>query len=719
MGQVPFTLGMDVCGVVDAAGEGAEEWIGRRVVAMTNQSFGGMAESALARVTSVFDAPPELDDVEAAAFTLPFHTGYLALHRRARLTAGETLLVVGGASAVGTAMIQLGTAAGARGDRDRRRAGEGASCARTLGASRDRPHGRRHLRSCDGPHRRPRRRGRASTSSAASSTETIWTCVAREGRYVPVGFNDDPESGLTGRPLRKVSMGNFSVLGVMLGYTDMPIEFRRFGVNTFPPEVGREVHARVARARRPPARSGRSSDGASRWHEVAASARRPRAPANDRAGPSSTFLAGSDRRTMPELLPDDVVTEACEKTGFDEFGPDDFREGLAVLCESINGEARLNELGELAIRGTVVEQPGEPAARRRLDPPPSRGCRRAHRGADSRDRHVPGRDDLPEPAPRSGCPQPRAPALGGGRQRSPPSAANFRSGPRVDAARSRQRHARRPQSGHEGDPPRRGRRPDRMHRDDEPGLQEPVVGGDRQRAVVQPLAARHRSTLGVRVPPARRCRSSRAAESRGRWTLKSPHHAIALDALTAVYPDVRLVLLHRDPIVLSASVCSLISTLSGTFTDADHTAYVAEHWTAMLEESVQRIDAFRAAHPEHPIVDVQYGDLVHDPLRTVEDLYVACGAVLDDTARGRDRCVCERPPEGQVRHPRVRPGGVRARPRRAGGAVRRVHRPLRRSGRIEQRHTLLAERADYGMCMPDAARAMTRRWISEVPSKSV
>ena len=50
---------------------------------------------------------------------------------------------------------------------------------------------------------------------------------------------------------------------------------------------------------------------------------------------------------------------------------------------------------------------------------------------------------------------------------------------------------------------------------------------------------------------------------RGRWTLKSPHHAIALDALTAVYPDARLVLLHRDPVVLCASVCSLISTLSG------------------------------------------------------------------------------------------------------------------------------------------------------------
>ena len=87
---------------------------------------------------------------------------------------------------------------------------------------------------------------------------------------------------------------------------------------------------------------------------------------------------------------------------------------------------------------------------------------------------------------------------------------------------------------------------------------------------------------------------------RGRWTLKSPHHALNLEALTSVYPDARLVLLHRDPVVLCASVCSLINTLSGTFTDADHRAYIAEHWVAMLDESVRRIDRFRAAASRAP-----------------------------------------------------------------------------------------------------------------------
>jgi NADPH2:quinone reductase len=245
MAEPPFTLGMDVCGVVDAAGEGAEEWIGRRVVAMTNQSLGGMAEYALAAGTSVFDAPPELDDVEAAAFTLPFHVSYLALHRRAALQAGEHLLVVGAASAVGTAAIQLGVAAGAN---VIAMAGGPEKCAlcADLGAS----------HTIDGSADDVFDGVVAATDGhgadvvfdvvGGEGTETIWTTVAQGGRYIPVGFNDDAQSGLTGRPLRKVSMGNFSVIGVILAYLEVPLEFRRFGVNPFPPSVGREVHSALS-----------------------------------------------------------------------------------------------------------------------------------------------------------------------------------------------------------------------------------------------------------------------------------------------------------------------------------------------------------------------------------------------------------------------------------------------------------------------------------------
>ena len=241
MAQPPFTLGMDVCGVVDAAGEGAEEWLGRRVVGITMMAIGGIAEAALAPVTSVFDAPRELDDAQAAAFTLPFHVGYLALHRRARLQAGETLLVIGGASGVGTAAIQLGVAAGAEVIAVAGGAEKGRLC-RELGAALVIDHTTDDLFDRVMEHTVGRGAEVVCDLVGGAQTETAWTCVAREGRYLPVGFNDDPDGGMTGRPLRKIAMGNFSVLGVLLAYTELPPELRRFGLNPFPPATGGEVH---------------------------------------------------------------------------------------------------------------------------------------------------------------------------------------------------------------------------------------------------------------------------------------------------------------------------------------------------------------------------------------------------------------------------------------------------------------------------------------------
>jgi len=242
MGEPPFTLGMDMCGIVDAAGPGGEAWLGRRVVAVAKQSLGGMAEFAIAQITGVFDAPPELDDAEAAAFLLPFHTGYLALNERARLETGEVLLVVGGATGVGTSVIQLGTARGARVIEIAGGAEKGKLCI-SLGAEAAIDHRTedifaRVMDVTDGHGADV-----ACDMVGGQQTEAIWTCMAHGGRYVPVGFNDDEQSGLTGRPLRKVSTGNFSVVGVVMAYADLPLEFRRFGLNPFPPSTGPRVHA--------------------------------------------------------------------------------------------------------------------------------------------------------------------------------------------------------------------------------------------------------------------------------------------------------------------------------------------------------------------------------------------------------------------------------------------------------------------------------------------
>lgn len=241
--EPPFTLGMDVCGVVEAAGEGAEAWVGRRVVGVSKDAFGGIAEYTTAPASGVFDAPEGLDDTEAAAFLLPFHTTYLALAVRARLTAGETLLVHSGASGLGTAAIQLGVALGARVLATVSSA-EKAELCRELGADLVIDHTSEDFAEavlvatddvgadviCD--------------LAGGDFVGKSWTCVAREGRYLPVGFTDDDQNGMSGRPLRMASIGNFSVVGVLGAWVDsVDPGMRRFGFNPFTRDVGDQVHA--------------------------------------------------------------------------------------------------------------------------------------------------------------------------------------------------------------------------------------------------------------------------------------------------------------------------------------------------------------------------------------------------------------------------------------------------------------------------------------------
>ena len=324
---------------------------------------------------------------------------------------------------------------------------------------------------------------------------------------------------------------------------------------------------------------------------------------------------------------DDIVAAAVEQTGLDDFGDADtpsFREGLGTYVDSLDREAQLNDLGRVALppavtaalvnRLKVVDwatQHPEVLEERIQAPVVVIGMFRA------------GTTFLSnlldqDPANRA--------LLGWESQDSapPPSPETRRSGPRVDAA----------QGG-----------VDMLE------LLNPAISAIHHEAATDPTeciavmgqAFQSISWEAIANVPAYGA-WWRAADStpaydyhrlvlqvlqsggvRGRWTLKSPHHALALDALVDAYPDARLVLLHRDPVALVGSVCSLIRVMSSTFSDADHTSYIAAHWQDTLEESVRRIAEFRARRPEHPVLDVAYADLARDPLGTVRGLYDTLG----------------------------------------------------------------------------------------------
>jgi NADPH2:quinone reductase len=99
-------LGLEIAGEVEALGDGVEGWsLGDHVCAIL--PGGGYAEQAILPAATAMPVPPGLDVVKAAAIPEAFTTAWDNLFTRGRLAPGETVLLHGGSSGVGTAAIQL------------------------------------------------------------------------------------------------------------------------------------------------------------------------------------------------------------------------------------------------------------------------------------------------------------------------------------------------------------------------------------------------------------------------------------------------------------------------------------------------------------------------------------------------------------------------------------------------------------------------------------
>jgi putative PIG3 family NAD(P)H quinone oxidoreductase len=106
-------LGLEAAGEVVALGEGAEGFsVGDRVCSVL--TGGGCAELAIVPAATAMPWPDGLDGVAAGAVPEVFATAYDNVFNRGRLRPGETVLLHGGSSGVGTAGIQLAVRSGCR-----------------------------------------------------------------------------------------------------------------------------------------------------------------------------------------------------------------------------------------------------------------------------------------------------------------------------------------------------------------------------------------------------------------------------------------------------------------------------------------------------------------------------------------------------------------------------------------------------------------------------
>ena len=126
--------GLEVAGVVDAIGADVRDWrVGDRVCALV--AGGGYAEYCVAPAPQCLPVPTGMDFVHAAAIPETFFTVWTNVFERGRLTPGESLLVHGGSSGIGTTAIQLARALGSRVFATAGSAGKCAACEK-LGAAR-------------------------------------------------------------------------------------------------------------------------------------------------------------------------------------------------------------------------------------------------------------------------------------------------------------------------------------------------------------------------------------------------------------------------------------------------------------------------------------------------------------------------------------------------------------------------------------------------------
>lgn len=136
----------------------------------------------------------------------------------------------------------------------------------------------------------------------------------------------------------------------------------------------------------------------------------------------------------------------------------------------------------------------------------------------------------------------------------------------------------------------------------------------------------------------------------GRWVLKCPDHVFALAAIRSVYPDARLVFVHRDPLAVLLSVARLTETLRRPFTRSIDKAEIgrqdSDRWLAATELMITAAQEQRFVEP---ILHVHYLDLVKDPVATVTAVYQHFGEALAPDAAARIGRLVEAKPNGGYR----------------------------------------------------------------------
>jgi hypothetical protein len=124
-----------------------------------------------------------------------------------------------------------------------------------------------------------------------------------------------------------------------------------------------------------------------------------------------------------------------------------------------------------------------------------------------------------------------------------------------------------------------------------------------------------------------------------RWVLKAPDHVHALPSLLGIYPDARIVFLHRDPLKVLGSVASLTKLLLDAFGNHINARQVGADEARILVDKAVKIMEFQDRNPSlaDRFINVRYLDLIRDPIATVQRIYERFGVTLSADTHARMR----------------------------------------------------------------------------------
>lgn len=331
---------------------------------------------------------------------------------------------------------------------------------------------------------------------------------------------------------------------------------------------------------------------------------------------------------------DQLVSSACDRAGSSDFGDDSWREGLEVLVQSLNTDASLNEMGVGAMTDQIISYlinrlqiemwyQKHPEIEQQQIVAPLFGLGLPRTGSTALSYLLaqdPARRPLRVWEAAEPCP--------------PPETATEHTDPRIAIAQAGIDFTNEMFTGFAGMLPTAADGPQEclipMAFEFRSLIFEamasiPSYSAWLLQCDMKPAYEYHKRVLKLlqwRCPPER-------------WWLKTPAHMLSIEALSAVYPDARFVMTHRDVGRVLPSVCALYSSLTTILTKRPDPVAIGTHNLELWRTALQRLIEFRDRGNDARFYDLSFESVQSDPIGQVAQLYSKLGDNFSGAARRR------------------------------------------------------------------------------------